>query len=219
MAPQLPHHIVHRGHDRKAVFTDEDDYLYYLANLRRVSASFGIAVYAYCLMTNHVHLVVNPGARADALASLMKRLAGRQTRRVNRLVDRTGTLWEGRYRSSPIETDAYLTACCRYVELNPVRAAMVSNVADYPWSSYRERASPMHGWLEEDEAYRALGLTRGARATSWRKLVAMAVPDGEWSTIRRSVQRGEPTGSQRFADELSRASAGNPGDRSKVCPR
>jgi len=86
-------------------------------------------------MTNHVHLVVDPGDNPESLGKRMKRLAGRQTRYVNRLEGRSGTLWEGRFRSSPIDTNAYLLACCRYVEMNPVRAGIRGDPADYPWSS------------------------------------------------------------------------------------
>src|SRR5882724_4055092 len=110
--PHCPHHVIHRGHNRRAVFVEEYDYRRYLASLRECSRRLEVKVYAYCLMTNHVHLIFDPGDDARRIALLMKRLAGRQTRYVNKTEGRTGTLWEGRFRSTPIEIEAYLLACC-----------------------------------------------------------------------------------------------------------
>lgn len=135
-----PHHIVQRGHNRAPVFLSSEDHLYYLENLKEWKKNLGCKVYAYCLMTNHVHLIVDPCENIENLALLMKRVSGRQTRYVNRLGNRRGTLWEGRYKSSPISTDEYLLACCRYVELNPLRAQMVGSPEEYRWSSYRHKA-------------------------------------------------------------------------------
>jgi putative transposase len=114
-----PHHVIQRGHNRQAVFAADDDYLYYLANLREWKEKLGCKVFAYCLMTNHVHLVIDPGEDDRNLAQLIKRIAGRQTRYVNKVEKRTGCLWEGRYKSSPISTNDYLPAYCRYLTLFP----------------------------------------------------------------------------------------------------
>ena len=116
--PNCPHHIIQRGHNRQVVFVGDDDYLYYLDNLQEWKSELECKVYAYCLMTNHVHLVIDPGDAPENLALLMKRVAGRQTCYVNKLEKRSGSLWEGRYKSSPINANEYLLACCRYVELN-----------------------------------------------------------------------------------------------------
>jgi putative transposase len=137
IAPGYPHHIVQRGHNRQAVFFAEDDRSFYLATLCEFREKLGVQVYAYCLMTNHVHLIVNPGNDAANLSHLMKRLAGRHTRRLNRLRRRTGTSWESRFKCSPIESSTYLLACARYVDLNPVRAHIVDRPEDYAWSSNR----------------------------------------------------------------------------------
>ena len=123
--PNYPHHIVQRGHNRQVVFASEQDFNYYLETLSQWRSIYGVRVYAWCLMTNHIHLIVEPPEDVARLGQLMKRLSGRQTRYVNRLEGRTGTLWESRYKSSPIQTDQYLLACIRYVELNPVRAGIV----------------------------------------------------------------------------------------------
>jgi putative transposase len=118
------------------VFVGDEDFQYYLENLKESGGEYGVKVYAYRLMANHVHLIVEPGNSVASIGFLMKRLAGRQTRYVNKLGRRTGSLYEGRYKVSPIETDAYLLACCRYVEMNPVKAGMVSGPGQYKWSSY-----------------------------------------------------------------------------------
>ena len=120
--PEYPHHIVQRGHDRNVVFASASDYQYYLRTLTEFKDVFGVRVYAYCLMTNHVHLLLSPSDH-KGLGLLMKRLAGRQTRYRNKLEGRSGTLWESRYRSSVVKVEQYLLACVRYIELNPVELA------------------------------------------------------------------------------------------------
>jgi len=120
-----PHHIVQRGHNRDAVFFSEFDRMDYLATLQECREEFALKIYGYCLMTNHVHLIVDPGDRAGNLSSAMKRLAGRHSRRMNRLLDRSGAFWERRFHCSPIETNRYLLTCGRYVDQNPVRAGLV----------------------------------------------------------------------------------------------
>ena len=117
-----------------------------MATLAEFKEEYSVKVYAFCLMTHHIHLIVQPGKVVAGLGQLMKRLAGCQTRSVNRREKRSGTLWESRYQSSPIQTDAYLLACCHYVELNPVRAGRagragrVANPNEYRWSSYIQGA-------------------------------------------------------------------------------
>ena len=203
--PNFPHHVIQRGHNRQMVFADEDDYQYYLNNLWEWKEKLGCCIYAYCLMTNHVHLVVDPGRKPARLSLLMKRVAGRQTRYVNALEHRSGTLWEGRFKSSPIQRDAYLFACCRYIELNPVRAGLVASPRDYRWSSYRSRA----GWeaqtrLDLDEGYLSLGATPQERAKHYRAWVRGAIPEGEWENIRQAIQRGQLTGGDRFVGEVAK---------------
>ena len=135
LVPHCPHHIVQRGHNRQVVFLADEDYQFYLDNLAEWKVRLGIKFYARCLMTNHIHLVVEPGEDAGTLSLLMKRLAGRQAAFVNKQERRSGALWEGRFKASPVQRDAYLLACCRYVEMNPVRANMVAGPRQYRWSS------------------------------------------------------------------------------------
>ena len=203
--PNYPHHVVQRGHNRQVVFPRLQDYRYYLDTLLEWKVGYDIKVYAWCLMTNHVHLVLEPPAAVENLGRLMKRLAGRQTRYVNRRLERSGTLWEGRYKSSPIQTDAYFLACCRYVELNPVRAGMVADPDSYPWSSYLSRAvSPAAGLLDEHSTYRALGRSGAERLQQYRNFVQAGTPDAELRLIRQSLQRCQLTGDGRFVDTVER---------------
>lgn len=197
--PNRPHHVIQRGHNKHTVFHTDAECVAYLRNLGEWKRILGCQIYAYCLMTNHVHLIINPGANAGSLALLMKRVAGRQTRAVNAQQGRSGTLWEGRYKSSPIETEAYLLACGRYVELNPVRARMVKRPEEYRWSSYRTRAGlSAWDWLDPDPCYLGLGRSAAERARRYKEWTRAAIPDGEWERIRHAIQRGQLTGGERF---------------------
>lgn len=202
--PNYPHHIIQRGHNRQVVFAGDDDFLYYLDTLQEWKAQLGCRVYAYCLMTNHVHLVIDPGDHPEHLGQLMKRLAGRQTRYVNALEKRSGSLWEGRYKSSPVQAEAYLLACCRYVELNPVRVGMVDDPASYRWSSCPAKAGRVsQPWLDLDPYYLSLGVTEGQRAEQYVAWLRKTVPEAEWLLIREATQRGQLTGHGWLAEELS----------------
>ena len=200
-----PHHIVQRGHNRQAVFIEDADYRYYIATLREWKEELNIKVYGYCLMTNHVHLIIDPCDDEDNLGKFMKRLAGRQTRYVNALERRTGSLWEGRYKSSPIETDTYLLACSRYVELNPVNAGMVKQASDYEWSSYRQKAGvEKEMWVDNDPIYIGLSKDKNERMQRYKKYINQPVPEEEKQLIGGALQRGQLTGTHRFVEEVER---------------
>jgi putative transposase len=198
--PNYPHHLIQRGHNRQTVFSDDADYLYYLDNLAEWKESLGCKIFAFCLMTNHVHLVVDPGEDPETLGKLMKRLAGRQTRYVNRLEGRSGTLWEGRFRSSPIDSNDYLLACCRYVDMNPVRAGICDDPSDYPWSSCAVKTGKRQiSWLDFDPFYLSLGEERQRRYADFLK---QTISDEERNTILGAVLRGQLTGGSTFVDEM-----------------
>ena len=148
--PNYPHHVVQRGHNRRVVFAEPGDFQRYLEDLRELKTLYDVKVYAFCLMTNHVHLLLAPGNSVASLGQLMKGLAGRMTRYRNKLEGRSGTLWESRYKSSVVQTDTYLLACSRYIELNPVRAQMVQHAQDYPWSSTYASTNRLKiiGWMK-----------------------------------------------------------------------
>lgn len=204
--PNYPHHVVQRGHNRQVVFAVAEDYQRYLMDLRELKDAFGVKVYAYCLMTNHVHLLLAPGDSVAGLGQLMKALAARATRYRNRLEGRSGTLWESRYKSSVVQSDSYLLACCRYIELNPVRARMVADAANYPWSSYRARVGDVldRHWLDIDPCFVALGDTALERIHCYEAFIREVIPSDEIRLIREALQRGQLTGTSRFVDEIER---------------
>lgn len=202
--PNCPHHIIQRGHNRQVVFASDDDYLYYLDNLQEWKTELGCKVYAYCLMTNHVHLVIDPGDTPENLGLLMKRVAGRQTRYVNKMENRSGSLWEGRYKSSPINANEYLLACCRYVELNPLRAGMVEDPAQYRWSSCPAKVGKTtQSWLDLDLFYLSLGKTDVQRAKKYGNWLRATILESEIKIIREATQRGQLTANGKFVREIS----------------
>jgi len=183
------------------VFAEEADYRFYLNTLSEWKARIGCKVYSFCLMTNHVHLIIDPGEDSANLGRLMHRVACRYTRRVNRLEGRTGTAWNGRFNSSPVDTDLYLMACCRYVDLNPVRARIVTDPGDYRWCSCGHRVGRASWpWLDDHPFHLALGATRPERQARYREWLRASIAEGEWELIRTAVRRGQLTGGKRFQE-------------------
>jgi len=198
-----PHHVVQRGHNRQVVFAGDADYCRYLEDLKELKEAFDVRVYAFCLMTNHVHLLLAPLDTLTGMGQLMKALAARTTRYRNKLEGRSGTLWESRYKSSPVQTNQYLLACSRYIELNPVRARMIGRPDDYDWSSYRQRMGlEGHCWIDYDPCYLGLAETEIERRERYGRFIRDAIPDGEWNLIRQALQRGQLTGNGKFVDEV-----------------
>lgn len=198
-----PHHVVQRGHDSSAVFVESADYEYYLANLLEWKTHFDIDVYAYCLMTNHVHLVLAPRTEGTGISGLMRRLSARQARYVNRRERRSGTLWGGRFKSSVVDSENYLLACMRYVDLNPVRAGICLHPADYLWSSYAQKAGlRTEEWLDLDPVTARLGDGQAARRRAYIAFVEAEIPDDEHNMIRTAVRRNQLTGDGCFVDEI-----------------
>ena len=154
-------------------------------------------------MTNHVHLLLTP-ERADGPSRLMQRVAQRYVQYVNRTYQRTGTLWEGRFRSCLVDAEAYLLACQRYIELNPVRAQMVAHPGDYPWSSYRENAQGEgDGIVSPHACYQALGRDEGERQGNYRALFGDHLERGLLDAIRQATHGGYCLGSDRFKQEVA----------------
>ena len=203
IAPGYPHHIVQRGHNRQTVFFTEEDRSSYLATLGEFREKLGVQIYAYCLVTNHVHLIVNPGNNATSLSLLMKRLAGRHTPRLNHFKRRTGTSWEGRFKCFPIESNTYLLACARYIDLNPVRAHMVARPEEYAWSSYRAKTGLCDcPWLDPDPCFLALAPIVEQRQQRYREFVTYGIPQLQLEFLRTAVQRNQLTGSDTFITEI-----------------
>jgi putative transposase len=201
-----PLHVIQRGNDRHAIFFRDDDYARYRDWLIVAAEEYGCTVHAYVLMTNHVHLLVTP-ATAESLPRTMQSLGRRYVRYVNWAHKRTGTLWEGRYRAAPIDSDDYFLSCCRYIELNPVRAGMVAHPRDYIWSSYRAHADGAKDALASDHPlYRRLGKTAGERQQEYRNLFRGKLPDAFVQALRAATNGGWALGGERFKKQVAKMS-------------
>ena len=203
--PDQPLHVIQRGNNRSALFFAPDDYAQYRLWLAEAAAAYGCAVHAYVLMTNHVHLLVTP-TRSESLPRTMQSLGRRYVRYVNETYRRTGTLWEGRYRAAPIDSEAYFLACCRYIELNPVRAGMVAAPGDYAWSSWRAHAEGAHDpLLTEHELHRALGATPAERQAAYGALFDDALDPEFVEAVRTATNGGWALGGERFKRQIAEA--------------
>ena len=199
-----PLHVIQRGNDRHAIFFRDDDYARYRDWLVVAAEEYGCTVHAYVLMTNHVHLLVTP-ATAESLPRTMQSLGRRYVRHINWAHKRTGTLWEGRYRAAPIDSDDYFLSCCRYIELNPVRAGMVAHPRDYPWSSYRAHADGTKDALASDHPlYRRLGKTASERQQEYRSLFRGKLPEAFVEALRAATNGGWALGGERFQKQIAK---------------
>jgi putative transposase len=213
--PGLPLHIVQRGHNRDACFFTDEDYLAYKTWLGEALAATGCQLHAYVLMTNHVHLLLTPPS-SDAVSRLMISLGRRYVQYINKTYRRTGTLWDSRYKSSLVQADAYLLLCQRYIELNPVRAAMVDDPAHYRWSSYRANGlGQTDTLLTRHEVYAALGRDADERLANYRALFRPELEADTIGDIRLALDQGQPLGDSRFLDAIEKAS----GQRREAKPR
>jgi putative transposase len=199
-----PLHVIQRGVDRQAVFFRRDDYARYRDWLMAAAGEYGCAVHAYVLMTNHVHLLLTP-SHAESLPRTMQSLGRRYVRHINWSHKRTGTMWEGRYRAAPIDSEAYFLACCRYIELNPVRARMVAHPRDYDWSSYRAHADGLKDPLVSDHPlYRRLGRTAGERQREYRGLFRAKLGEDFLAALRAATNGGWALGNDRFKRQIAK---------------
>lgn len=201
--PNVPLHLIQRGNNRQVCFVADEDFRVYLDWLHEYAGKTGCRVHAYVLMTNHVHLLVSAG-QEDAPGALMKALGQRYVQYFNRTYRRSGTLWEGRYRSCLTQAEDYLLACQRYIELNPVRARMVEHPAEYRWSSYRANAQgEASSLLDPHAVYLALGATPEARQASYRELFRYELEPGLVDEIRRATNGNFALGNARFSAEVA----------------
>lgn len=199
--PGHPLHVIQRGHNRGQVFFGQNDAKAYLGWLAEGAARYGVAVHAYVLMTNHVHLLVSPDT-AQSLPMCMRHVNWRFSIRSNDVRERTGALWEGRYKACVIDADDYFLACSRYIELNPVRAGLAKDPAAYRWSSYRANAEG-----KDDPLLTPHPLYPGPKA--YQSLFADALGADTLKSIRDSVNGGAALGSPGFVARMSRH-AGRP---------
>ncbi len=200
--PGYPHHVIQRGNNRQAIFVDDVDREFMLGLLGEYAPACRVAVHAYVLMGNHLHLLATPET-ADGLPKLMQSVGRRYVRHFNDRHGRTGTLWEGRYRATVIETERYLLACMAYIELNPVRAGMVAQASDYPWSSHAHYIGLRQDRLVTPHPlWWTLGNTPFAREAAYAELVHAGLSMAQQTALTDATLRGWALGSDAFAAQL-----------------
>lgn len=198
----MPLHLIVRGNNRQAIFRSDGDRLFFHRCLREATHAHEVFVHAYVFMGNHVHLMLT-GGRADSVGKAIQSLGRRYVSYFNFMYERTGTLWEGRYRSCPVDTDSYFWMCHQYIENNPVRAGIVSHACEFPWSSHRCLAEghaddlvtphPMFWALADSED--------GCRAR-FRSLFERSLDTAEVRAIREATQKGWVLGGKQFCAYL-----------------
>ena len=201
--PGFPQHVIQRGNNRQAVFFDDGDYQRYLSDLNDIAIETGCQIHAFVLMTNHVHLLITPVV-SNGISKLMQGLGRRYVGYINHAYQRTGTLWEGRYKASLVAEDNYFLACMRYIELNPVRAGMVEHPGAYRWSSYRYNAYGKRCGLTvtEHNQYRALAGNAVECQHCYRELFRDVIDSDLMHNIRQSLNSCLVLGNERFKDEI-----------------
>ena len=217
--PGCSHHVIQRGNNRQACFFDEQDYAFYLEKLREAAEKYDVAIHAFVLMTNHVHLLATPQDQYG-ISKMMQSLGRRYVGYMNATYERTGTLWEGRYKSTLVDNEYYLLTVSRYIELNPVRALMVGHPSEYPWSSYRGNAMGKEiKLLTPHPQYKSLGSTSDARQQAYRALFRGRMAERTLEEIREATNKAWVLGSDHFKEQIEAAanrrlsSSGWGGDR------
>ncbi len=203
--PDVPAHIVQRGNNRDACFFCEDDFRYYKQVLAEGMERYGARLHAYCLMTNHVHLLITPDAE-DSISRVMQHVGRQYVQYINRSYRRSGTLWEGRHKGSLVEAETYLLSCQRYIELNPVSASMVEKPEEYPWSSYHSNAlGAADPLISVHEVYMRIADNDGGRRRRYRELFRYALPDADVHQIRTCLAANQLLGDGQFKRQVEAA--------------
>ena len=197
-----PQHVIVRGNNREPIFYADDDYRFYLETLKKACAKHQCDVHAYVLMTNHVHLLITPH-KSDGLSKVIQMLGRYYVQYFNHTYQRTGTLWEGRYKATLIDSEHYALGCYRYIELNPVRAGMVNHPAEYPWSSYATNALGKKNELVVGHAlYKRLGQNSQHRCEAYRGLFDVEIPQKTIEEIREATNKSWVLGSDFFKEMI-----------------
>ncbi|MDH5632412.1 MAG: transposase [Gammaproteobacteria bacterium] len=200
--PGQPQHVIQRGNNRCPIFVADEDYGCFRHYLREASQRQGCHIHAWVFMTNHIHLLVTPDGE-NSIGKTMQSVGRRYVQYFNTTYQRTGTLWEGRYKATLIDTEQYLFTCYRYIELNPVRANMVSHPGEYRWSSYHYNAlGKADSLIDPHERYLALGSQADKRQAVYRDLFSAHIDNKTLEDIRQATQKGWALGSDRFKDKV-----------------
>jgi putative transposase len=200
--PDVPQHIIQRGNNREPIFADRRDYLYYLDCLKKATECHGLYIHAYVLMTNHMHVLATP-EKEESIPKVMQSLGRQYVQYFNFTYQRTGTLWEGRYRATMIDTEKYLLSCYRYIELNPVRAGMVVYPSEYQWSSYRCNAMGEKDTLIiSHPKYLELGKDDQERQSCYRVLFQEPLAEKHLNDIREATNKAWVLGDDYFKKKI-----------------
>ena len=199
-----PHHIILRGNNRQAIFMDMADFQRMLALLQTHAIEQGVQVHAYVLMSNHLHLLLTP-LQNDSLPKMMQAVGRTYVLYFNKRHGRSGTLWEGRYRSALIQTERYFLACMAYIDLNPVRAGMVAQAADYPWSSHGHYIGRQNeAWLTPHPMYWEMGNTPFAREAAYAAMIQAGINQEQQQALTSSALSGWALGEKSFVQGLQK---------------
>ncbi|WP_420474818.1 transposase [Noviherbaspirillum sp. ST9] len=204
VVPNQPHHIIQSGNDRQVVFRDAEDYAAFLGWLKEASRQFKVAVHAYVLMPNHLHLLVTPADEAG-LGRMMQWIGRHYVPYFNGKYSRTGTLWQGRYRATVVDSEQYFLLCSRYIESHPARAGLVSSAEEYAWSSISHhlgvRPDPI---ITDHPVFWALGNTPFDREANYKALLDLGISQREADALTQATLKGWPLGSERFKEALAK---------------
>ncbi|MCA1324068.1 transposase [Herbaspirillum sp. alder98] len=204
VVPHQPHHIIQRGHDGLTIFRDADDYLHFLAWLKEAARQFKVAIHAYVLMPDHLHLLATP-VDDQGLARMMQWIGRHYVPYFNQKVGRSGTLWQGRYRATVVDPELHLLAVCHYIELNPVRSGLVASPADYPWSSAMHHiGAKQDGLVTDHPRYWDIGNTPFDREIAYRQSLEEGLSQAHIDSITAATLKGWALGSDAFKQELER---------------
>lgn len=202
--PDQPQHVIVRGNNRSEIFCADEDYRFYLEKLKLACDKHGCSIHAYVLMTNHVHLLITPHEE-NSVGRALQMLGRYYVQYFNYSYQRTGTLWEGRYKATLIDSETYLLTCMRYIELNPVRAGMASHPSEYPWSSYRHNAlGKADALITPHMQYKRLGKTDEERQAAYRQLFRHHIPEASLAEIREATNKAWVLGNDRFKERIQR---------------
>ncbi len=200
----IPNHVVQRGNNKNPIFFSNKDYFFFLEVLKEARSKYPCFIYGYCLMPNHFHLLIQPKAKHN-ISMLIKFLGAKYVRYINKIYKRSGTLWEGRFKSSLVDKERYFLACLRYIELNPVRAGIVNSPGLYQWSSYRFRARGiLDPILDLDAWYFGLSSNPLERQAKYRKFVDALNSEKDFNLIREMTKKNGLIGGEEFRERLEK---------------
>jgi putative transposase len=224
--PHHPHHVIQRGNDRQTIFRDADDHGVFLGRLREAAKRFKVAIHAYVLMPDHFELLASPSDQ-DGLARMMQWIGRYYVPYFNHKYGRAGTLWQGRYKTTVIDSERYLMTCSRYIELSPVRAAIAADPTDYPWSSHAHHVGlKVDPVITDHSLYWALGNTPFEREAAYKGLTDQGLTAEEVRILSEAAPKGWALGSEQFKVSLEKqvqrrvrpAKRGRPPRHSQIIP-